>query len=188
MIQIFLFILILLLPVSSEAAYKIYLKNGSVISRVKTYEKKGGEVTIYLGEGSMVISEKDILKIEGTETIEEELRPKETLETKEKPSKPEDAVAPPLAPADDKSARVNALKADLAAVYSEIRAAEAEETRLITSINEIKGRRFTYNYYQMRQLEKETEPLQRELFDIQHKKTELIQRKNALEDELKALQ
>ena len=187
MIKIFLFILILLLPISSEAAYNIYLKNGSVISSVKTYEKKGGEVTIFLGGGSMVISEKDILKIEGTETVEEEEQPKETPKTKEKPSKPEDA-APPPAPVDDKSARVDALKADLAAVYSEIRAVEAEETRLITSINEIKGRRFTYNYYQMKQLEKETEPLQRELFDIQQKKTELIQRKNALEDELKALQ
>jgi hypothetical protein len=186
-IQIFLFILILLLPVSSEAAYKVYLKNGTVISRVKTYEKKGGDVTIYLGGGSMIISEKDILKIEGTETHEEELRPKENLETKEKPSKLEDA-APPPAPADDKSARVDALKADLATVYSEIRAAEAEEARLVTSINEIRGRRFTYNYYQLRQLEKETEPLQRELFDIQQKKTELIQRRNALEDELKALQ
>ncbi|MEW6417405.1 MAG: hypothetical protein AB1480_04705 [Nitrospirota bacterium] len=188
MIQIFLFILILLLPVSSEAAYKIYLKNGSVISRVKTYEKKGGEVTVYLGGGSLVISEKDILKIEETETTEEELSPKETIETKEKPSKPGDVVTPPPAPADDKSARVDALKADLAAVYSEIRTVEAEETRLITSINEIRGRRFTYNRYQMAQLEKETEPLQRELFAIQQKKTELIQKKNALEDELRALQ
>lgn len=185
MIQIFLFILILLLPVSSEAAYKIYLKNGTVISKVKTYEKKGGDVTIYLGGGSMVISEKDILKIEGTETIEEELQPKETPKVEKKQ---EDAAAPPPAPVDDKSARVDALKADLAAVYSEIRTAEAEETRLVTSINEIRGRRFTYNYYQMRQLEKESEPLQRELFDIQQKKTELIQRKTALEDELKALQ
>jgi chromosome segregation ATPase len=186
-IQIFLFILILLLPVSSEAAYNIYLKNGSVISRVKTYEKKGGEVTIYIGGGSMTISEKDILKIEGTETIEEELSPKETIETKEKPSKQAGAALPP-APADDKSARVNALKADLAAVYSEIRNAEAEEIRLTTTINEMKGKRFSYNHYQLKQLEKETEPLQQELFTIQQKKTELIEKKNALEDELRALQ
>jgi hypothetical protein len=183
-IQIFLFILILLLPVSSEAAYKIYLKNGSVISRVKTYEKKGGEVTIYLGGGSMMISEKDILKIEGTETIEEELSPKETIE---KPSKPVGA-APPPAPADDKSARVNALKADLAAVYSEIRNAETEEIRLTTTINEMKSKRFSYNHYQLKQLEKETEPLQQELLTIQQKKIELIEKKNALEDELRALQ
>jgi predicted Zn-dependent protease len=184
-IQIFLFILILLLPVSSEAAYKIYLKNGTVISSVKTYETKGGEVTIYLGGGSIVISEKDILKIEGTETIEEELQPKETPKSEKKQ---EDAAAPPPAPADDKSAKVDALKADLASVYSEIRDAEAEEARLTTTINEMRSKRFSYNYNQLKQLEKETEPLQRELFTIQQKKIELIQKKNTLEDELRALQ
>jgi len=184
-IQIFLFILIMLLPVSSEAAYKIYLKNGTVISRVKMYETKGGEVTIYIGGGSIVISEKDILKIEGTETTEEELQPKETPKSEKKQ---EDAATPPPAPADDKSAKADALKADLAAVYSEIRDAEAEETRLTTTINEMKSKRFSYNYYQLKQLEKETEPLQRELFTIQQKKIELIQKKNTLEDELRALQ
>jgi len=184
-IQIFLFILILLLPVSSEAAFKIYLNNGSVISGVKSYEKRGGEITIYFGTGSMLLSEKDILKIEGSESLEEESLPEETMQ---KPLKPEDKAAPPSVPVDDKGARVGELKAELANVYSEIRAAEAEETRLITSINELRGRRYSYNRYQMAQLDKETEPLQRELFDIQQKKTELIQRKNALEDELKALQ
>ena len=185
MIQIFLFILILLLPVSSEAAYKIYLKNGTVISKVKMYETKGGEVTIYIGGGSIVISEKDILKIEGTEPTEEELQPKETPKSE---NKQEDAATPPPAPADDKGAKVDAIKADLAAVYSEIRDAEAEETRLTTTINEMKSKRFSYNYYQLKQLENETEPLQRELFTVQQKKTELIQKKNTLEDELRALQ
>jgi len=184
-IQIFLFILILLLPVSSEAAYKIYLKNGTVISKVKMYETKGGEVTIYIGGGSIVISEKDILKIEGTEPTEEELQPKETPKSE---NKQEDAATPPPAPADDKGAKVDAIKADLAAVYSEIRDAEAEETRLTTTINEMKSKRFSYNYYQLKQLENETEPLQRELFTVQQKKTELIQKKNTLEDELRALQ
>jgi hypothetical protein len=189
MVQILLIILILLLPASSEAAYKIYLKNGSVISGVRSYEKKGGEVTIYFSGGLMAISEKDILKIEGTETPEEDLQTKEP-EKKEKQDgqeRPEDAVAPSQAPVDNKSARVNALMADLDAVNTEIRAVEAEEVRLVASINEKRGKKY-YNIIQLRQIEKETEPLQRELFDIQHKKTELIQRKNALEDELKALQ
>jgi chromosome segregation ATPase len=149
------------------------------------YETKGGEVTIYIGGGSIVISEKDILKIEGIEPIEEELQPKETP-TSEK--KQEDAATPPSAPADDKSAKVDALKTDLAAVYSEIRDAEAEETRLTTTINEMRSKRFSYNYYQLKQLEKETEPLQQELFTIQQKKIELIKKKNVLEDELRALQ
>lgn len=190
MIQILLVILILLLPASSEAAYKIYLKNGSVISGVRSYDKKGGEVTVYFSGGSMAISEKDILKIEGTETLEEDLQTKEQgkEEKQEKQERPEDAVAPSQAPVDDKSARVNALMADLDAVNTEIRAAETEEARLVASINEIKGRRFSYNYYQLRQLEKEIEPLQQELVSIQQKKADLIQRKASIEGELRALQ
>jgi hypothetical protein len=188
MVQILLIILILLLPASSEAAYKIYLKNGSVISEVRSYEKKGGEVTVYFSEGSMVISEKDILKIEGTETPEEDLRTKEQgKEEKQEQEKPEDAVVPSQAPVDDKSARVNALMADLDAVNTEIRAIEAEEARLVASINEKRGKKY-YNVIQLRQIEKETAPLQQELVSIQQKKADLIQRKASIESELRALQ
>src|SRR4030043_213672 len=128
MIQILLVILILLLPASSEAAYKIYLKNGSVISGVHSYEKKGGEVTVYFSRGSMAVSEKDILKI-----------------------------------------------------------VETEEARLVASINEKRGKKY-YNVIQLRQIEKETEPLQQELVSIQQKKADLIQRKASIEGELRALQ
>jgi chromosome segregation ATPase len=186
MIQILLVILILLLPASSEAAYKIYLKNGSVISGVHSYEKKGGEVTVYFSRGSMAVSEKDILKIEGTETLEEDLQTKEQ-EKEEKQERPEDAVVPSQAPVDDKSARVNALMADLDAVSTEIRAVEAEEARLVASINEKRGKKY-YNVIQLRQIEKETEPLQQELVSIQQKKADLIQRKASFEGELRALQ
>ncbi len=189
MIQILLVILILLLPASSEAAYKIYLKNGSVISGVRSYEKKGGEVTVYFSGGSIAISEKDILKIEGTETLEEDLQTKEQgkEEKQEKQERPEDAVAPSQAPVDDKSARVNALMADLDAVNTEIRAIEAEEAKLVASINEKRGKKF-YNVIQLRQIEKETAPLQQELVSIQQKKADLIQRKASIEGELRALQ
>lgn len=185
MAQLLLFILILLIPVSSDAAYKIYLKNGSVLSGVSSYEKKDGEVTVYFREGSIRISENDIQKIEGTESFEKELRPKETIETQQKPTE----VAPaPQVPVDDKSARANALRAELDAVYSEIRTLEEQEARLVAEINEKRGRRFTYNVFQLRQLEKETEPLQKELFTVQQKKEELRQKKNSLEDKLKALE
>ena len=186
MIQILLVILILLLPASSEAAYKIYLKNGSVISGVRSYEKKGAEVTVYFSGGSMAISEEDILNIEGTETLEEDLQTKEQ-EKEEKQERPEDAVAPSQAPVDDKSARVNALMADLDAVNTEIRAIEAEEAKLVASINEKRGKKF-YNVIQLRQIEKETAPLQQELVSIQQKKADLIQRKASIEGELRALQ
>ena len=185
--RMLLLILILLLPVSSEAGYKIYLKNGSEMSGVVTYEKRGGEVIVYFNAGSMAIAERDILKIEETATPGEESISK-GAEKKEGQERPAEAAAPPPAPADNKGARVDALKVDLDTVNAEIGSAEKEEARLVASINEIKGRRFTYNYYQLMQMEKETEPLQQELFGIQQKKADLIQRKASIEGELRALQ
>jgi chromosome segregation ATPase len=185
--RMLLLILILLLPVSSEAGYKIYLKNGSQMSGVVTYEKRGGEVIVYFSSGSMTIAERDIQKIEETATSEEESVSKDAGK-KESQERPAEASAPSRSPADNRSARMEALKADLDAVNAEIGAAEKDEARLVASINEIKGRRFTYNYYQLRQMEKETEPLQQELSGIQQKKTGLIQRKASIEGELKALQ
>jgi hypothetical protein len=85
MIQLFLIILILLLPVYSDAAYKIYLKNGSVISGVSSFEKKAGEVTVYFNGGSIGISEKDIVKIEETAAPERDFRSQEVPEKQEKP-------------------------------------------------------------------------------------------------------
>jgi hypothetical protein len=185
MVQLLLFILILLIPVSSDAAYKVYLKNGSVLTDVSSYEKKGGEVTVYFSAGSIRIPENDIQKIEGTESFEKESSPKETPVIQQKPA----GVAPaPQVPADDKSARLDALRAELDAVYAEIRAVEEQEGRLVAQINEIRGSRFTYNHFQLKQMEKETEPLQKELFTVQQKKEELRQKKNSLEDELRALQ
>src|SRR4030067_2307224 len=88
MVQIFLLILFLLLPVSSEAAYTIYLKNGSEISGVYSYEKKGGEVIIYFGGGSMGIPEKDIVKIESTAAPENDFSKEEvTVPATEKPTR-----------------------------------------------------------------------------------------------------
>ncbi len=48
----------LLLPLAAEAAYKIYLKNGSVISGASSYEKEGDEIKLQIGGGSMSIPAK----------------------------------------------------------------------------------------------------------------------------------
>jgi hypothetical protein len=183
-LQALLFFLILSLPVSSHASYKVYLRNGSVISGVNSYEKTNGEVNIIFGGGSVGIPEKDILKIEETETPEKDFRLKEI------PGKQEEAlpVSPSSAEMVDKSARLNALNAELDSVNSEIGAVEAEESRLVTELNQKRGRKGTYNYFQLKKLEQETDPLQQELFSVQQKKTELIQRKASLENEIKAMQ
>jgi hypothetical protein len=85
-----LFVLCILCLVSvsnADAAYKIYLKNGSVIKGVSHYEKTGGEIKFYFEGGTVGIPETDILRIEtGREPLNEE---------KTKPSVTEKSVEPP---------------------------------------------------------------------------------------------
>jgi len=185
MIHLFLLILVLLLPAYSEAAYKIFLKNGSVISGVSSFEKKAGEVTIYFNGGSLGISEKDILKIEETGAPEKDFR---SPEVPEKQEKPVEAATPAKEPTEDKSGRVSALRTQLETITSEIKTVEEQEAKLVADINAKRGQRLKYNVYQLRQMEKEVEPLQQELFSIQQKKSELIQRKASMEGELRALE
>lgn len=179
MVQIILLILLLLLPASSEAAYKIYLKNGSVIAGVSSYEKRGGEITIYFGGGSLGIPEKDIAKIEETEAPEKDFSKKAVPETET------GKVAPAEEPA--VTERTNTLQADLDAVNSELKTVEDNEARVKASIDEKLSQRSRYNVYQQKYLEKEMEPLQQELSKIQQEKADLLQRKAFIEGELRSL-
>ena len=176
--------LFLVLSSPSFAAYNIYLRNGSVITGVSSYEKADGEVNIIFKGGSLGIPSGDILKIEETGTAEKDFRLQEV------PGKQEDI--PPAAssvPSEtaEKSSRLNELNTEIEKVNSEIRGSEAEEARLVAEINQKRGKK-TYNYFQLRKLEQETEPLQQDLFAIQQKKKDLLQRKASLENETKALQ
>lgn len=174
----------LMLPVCSEAAYSIYLTNGSVIAGVKSYEKRGGEVKIHFGEGTIVMSGKDILKIEETDAPVTDFRSNsDELSQNLRP-----AASSPHEQANDKSSRASALRAELEAVNAEIKNMEDGEARVTAAINEKRNRRARYNIYQLRQLEKETEPLQQELFGIQTKKKELLKRKGGIEDELRTME
>lgn len=185
-LKVIIFVLILICPSISGAAYKIYLKNGSVISGASSYEKKGVDIIINLGGGSVSISENDILKIEETGAPEKDFRSKETKKTTEKG---EEAVAPPTIPSGtDRDARVNSLKAELGSLNSQIQAAEEEEARLAASINEKIGERTRYTTYQLRQLESEIAPLRQELLEVQQKKAELLQRKASVESEIRGVE
>jgi hypothetical protein len=161
MIQVLLFIFILLLSFPADAAYKVYLRNGSAISGVSSYEKRDGEVIIYFGGGSMGIPEKDILKIEDTEAPEKDFR---------------------------RTERTNVLRAELESTNSELKAVEEDEARVTKLINDRKGSRLTYNALQLRQLEADMAPLQQELSDLQVKKGGLLQRKASIEGELRSLE
>jgi hypothetical protein len=171
-------LLIIVYPFTAYAAYNIYLKNGSVMSGVSSYEKEGGEVTIHFSGGSIGVSEKDILRIEETGAVEKDFRTGDTP----------DGITPPYAGAANNNAgRTNSLKAELDAVNAELKSRDEEEARLLADINEKRNRRAKYNIYQLRQLEKEIEPLQQELLAVQQKKTELLQLKALKEGQLKGI-
>ena len=207
--KIIFLVVFLLIPVCAGAAFTIYLKNGSVISDVRTYNEAAGEISVYFQTGSMVIPRSDILRITGedppekaaTEEIPEtpEMQGQGTQKNGEKQipagrqeireGQEQSVTSPaPEEPVDDKNARMREVKSELDSVYAEFRTVEADEARLVKEINEKRSSRFKYNQYQMNQLIKETEPLQQELFSVQQKKEELRQRKDVLENELRSLQ
>jgi chromosome segregation ATPase len=187
--KVVILLVVLLLPAYSYAAYKVYLKNGSVISGVSTYQEREGEFEVYLGTGSMRIPANDVLKIEETEETAGETVPEEKPATPEKKEQKEEATVPAAVsqPADEKAAKANALKAEIDSINSEIRANEEKETQLVSAINEKSGKPY-YNNIQFLQLRKELEPMKQELHDVQQKKQELLQKRNSLVDEFKSLQ
>lgn len=185
--RILFFLIIVLLPVNSWAAYKIYLNNGSVISGVTSYDEAGDEVNLYFGTGSMTVPKGDVLKIEGSES--RETVTKERQETPPEQSKGQEQEMPapaPAAPEYDKSSRVNELNADLDSVNSEIRSAEEEEARLVAAISEKTGARTKDDLMQMKDLEAELEPLRQDLNAVRQKKEGLVQRRKSIQDELAA--
>jgi len=206
--KILFIVLILLIPVCAAAEYKIYLKNGSVISEVRSYEEMNGDVILYFGAGSMTISQKDILKIGGTEPAEKETQKTDVTDIQQRQERTERAPDQSQSrtqsqeqprtqsqeqprtqePGNDKSNQINALRTELQSVISEIKAAEEQEAGLVTTINQKTGRRFSYNLIQIKQLEKEVEPLKQQLYAVQQKKAELVQRKSSIESELRLLE
>ncbi|MCG2721498.1 MAG: hypothetical protein L6290_05715 [Thermodesulfovibrionales bacterium] len=185
---VFFVILLLLIPFAAQAEYTFFLKNGSEISAVQTYAEQGDEVTVYFSAGSMIISRQDILRIEGSEAIEEgiagEAQPPDTQKTKEK----KDETAGQAQRSGEMNERKGALNNELDSLRTEIRAVEKQEMDLVTTINEKIGSDKSYNIIQRRQLEKEIEPLKKELSDVQNKKTELLQRRFTLEEQLRLVQ
>ncbi len=188
--KILILFLILLLPVYSEAAYRIILNNGSSIDGVKTYSESGNDVTLYFDTGSMSISKKDVLRIEGTEEpltddVQKEEQPAE--QTQPAQDRQGGAEAAPSEPADDsKQIKFNQLNNDLDSINSELKTVQERESSLVKEINEKSGKKF-YNVIQLRQIEKEVNPLKQELAEVQQRKEQLIQRRSAVVDEIRGL-
>ncbi|HXX58137.1 MAG TPA: hypothetical protein VEI96_09075 [Thermodesulfovibrionales bacterium] len=180
--SIILFSLILLLPPAAGAAYKIYLRNGSAISGVGSYEKQGEDILIQFGGGSMGIKAKDVLKIEETGAPEKDFRSTSGIESRE------EAPPPAVASPPDRTGRVIDLKGELDSLNAELGTVEEDEARLKTSIDQKKMSRPRYTTLQLRQLEAELAPLQQELATVQQRKSGLTQRKAQVESELKSLE
>jgi len=183
MVPIFLLILILFLPASSQAAYTVYLKNGSEISGVSSYDKRGGEVIIYFGGGSMGIPEKDILKIESSEAPEKDFSKEET--TTPETEKPAPSAVPSQEPASTE--KTDRLQSELDAINAELSTIENRETNIRASLEEMATSRQNWSPYQSRYLQQSAEPLQQELSTIQQRKGELLQRKAYIEGEMRSL-
>jgi hypothetical protein len=183
MAQVIILFLVLLLPLSGEAAYKIYLKNGSVISGVRSYEKQGQEIMIQFGGGQIGISAEDISRIQESDTPEKDFT---STAPSAAPPLVEGAPPPAIPPAEqgDAAPPQEDGRVELDQIAADIREAEQNEARLKAAIDERQSRRMKYNTIQLRQLETDLEPLKQELFAAQQKKSELLQRKAYLEGEM----
>jgi hypothetical protein len=205
--KITLLIIILLIPAYAWAEYTIFLRNGAVITNVRTYYESNGDITVYFQTGAMMVPGQDILRIEEVEAVEEEPAAEDTEEAVElqdprrgiqrepggeesqgRGEQPAGRESPAVDQRSDKNGRFNEIKAELNTVYSEFRQLEEEEARLVAEINEKRSGRAAYNKIQLIQIMKETEPLEQELFAVQQRKDELRQTRNSLEDELRTIE
>jgi len=185
--------LMLLLPVCDVGAYQVYLNNGSVISGVRSYDESGDEVYLYIGTGSLTIPKADILKIEGSEASEEKIKEGQGVQpelkrgSQEAPTPAPVEVTTPAPTVEEMNARMNELKTSLNSVNSEIRSAEQEEARLNAAINEKKAAPSSYDSGERRRLEEELASLTQRLNAILEKKTDLMNQRSSIENELRTL-
>jgi hypothetical protein len=161
-----LFILCILYLVSvsnADAAYKIYLKNGSVIKGVSYYEKSGGEIKFYFEGGAVGIPETDILKIETSkETPDKEKAKPPVTEKPIEPAKVEMLEEKPVEMPHVKKQADDADRKD-----NEIAQKEAELTKIE---QELKRAKYKELIRQRRELEKQRAILIEELKLLREKK------------------
>jgi len=176
-----------LLTSSADAAYKIYLKNGSVIKGVSNYEKSEGEIRFYFGGGVVGIPEADILRIESSKEPVEEIKPTEIKpaeELKEGKTKPPETETREDVQRSDRANETSDIKTqpaepdkkdqEIARKESELRRVEGE---LLTTRARIQ------NLYINASSDAERSMLQQNMM----RKRKLEDEKKRLEEELKAL-
>lgn len=70
---------LLFLPLMSEAAYKVYLKNGRVLNAVDEVREVDGKLNIYIRGGLLTVSKESVLKIEKYKIRDVEVEKEEPL-------------------------------------------------------------------------------------------------------------
>lgn len=178
----------------AEAAFTVYLKSGSSLSGIHSFEEEGDQVVLHLSGGQMKLPKADILKIVETEysdvTVSESLSNTESTEESAAETDAQLPREPSISKADEeKNARIKELRTQFDSYQSDIRAVEAEEAQLIAQYNTIQEKRGTlWNNYQIRQLERELMPLREKLKEVQKRKAELLDERNVMADQIRALQ
>jgi predicted RNase H-like nuclease (RuvC/YqgF family) len=186
--------MLILLTGFAEAAFTVYLKSGSSLSGIHSFEEEGDQVVLHLSGGQMKLPKADILKIVETEysdvTVSESLSNTESTEESATETDAPLPTEPSLSSADEeKNARIKELMTQFDTYQSDIRQVEAEEAQLIAQYNAIQEKRGTlWNNYQIRQLERELMPLREKLQDVQRRKAELLDKRNVMADQIRALQ
>lgn len=176
-----------LLTSSADAAYKIYLKNGSTIKGVNRYEKSEGEIRFYFGGGVVGIPEADILRIESSkEPIKDikptEIKPAEELkEEKTKPPEPETREDVPRSDRANEASDIKTQPAEPDKKDQEIARKESELRRVEGELLTTRAR--IQNLYINASSDAERSMLQQNMM----RKRKLEDEKKRLEEELKAL-
>jgi len=86
-VLLFIIFLAILLPILSEAAYKIYLNNGQVMTGVNEIKEEGGKIKIYKYGIMLELPKANVIKIEEYNTIE--TIGKETIDNEKSPAEEE---------------------------------------------------------------------------------------------------
>lgn len=128
-ILIFAICIFIFSPIA-DAAYKIYLKNGSVITGVKYYEKSHGEIKVFFEGGMIGIPEKDISKIEETTEPVKDVRSKEKISEEIKEETKKDIQPEGILPETEISEKITSLKERIEEIDKRISEIDKKEADL----------------------------------------------------------
>jgi len=134
------FVFFVLLPLNADAAYRIYLKNGSVIKGVGHYEKSEGEIRFYFGGDMIGIPEEDILKIEESDEPVKEMKAPEESSEAARPVELEREATPVKKPGQPQPSELDKINEKISQKEEELRQVEEDLQRTMIRIQALYGK------------------------------------------------